>query len=123
MGELTKGRRDARRREVEAESRLAAIRAKAAARTGWQPWMTDEVGWARSGRTGRNRWKCWTRDVTGMSAASKAARRGEAAMSERHPAGTRADARAEAMPDPAPGYEWYRELADEPFAAQGADDG
>ena len=32
-------------RRAEAERRLAEARAEAARRTGWEPWMTAEVGW------------------------------------------------------------------------------
>ena len=31
-------------REAQAAAQLAAIRATAAARTGWEPWMTDVAG-------------------------------------------------------------------------------
>jgi len=33
-------------RRAEAERRLAEARAEAARRTGWEPWMTSEVGYA-----------------------------------------------------------------------------
>ena len=36
--------------EGEAALVLAAIRTKAAHRTGWQPWMTAEVGYAALGK-------------------------------------------------------------------------
>lgn len=49
LGGVTGSRADAQRREAEAETRLAAIRAQAAARTGWQPWMTEEAGWGGLG--------------------------------------------------------------------------
>jgi hypothetical protein len=46
---LTKGHADAQRRETETGAQLTAIQAKAAARTGWQPWMTEEAGWGGLG--------------------------------------------------------------------------
>ena len=36
--------------DEEAQRRLAAIRAEAARRTGWKPWMTAKVGWGGLGR-------------------------------------------------------------------------
>jgi hypothetical protein len=49
MSDITRGRRDAQRREEQAGLAMAAIRAEAAARTGWEPWMTDEAGWGALG--------------------------------------------------------------------------
>ena len=49
MPDLTKNRADEQRRETAAQSALTAIRAQAAARTGWEPWMTQYVGWGGLG--------------------------------------------------------------------------
>lgn len=49
LGGVTDARAGAQRREAEAEAQLAAIRAKAAARTGWEPWMTETEGWGALG--------------------------------------------------------------------------
>jgi hypothetical protein len=35
-------------RELKAAAELASIRAEAARRTGWEPWMTEEVGFGDS---------------------------------------------------------------------------
>ena len=49
MAARTPGQALAAHREREIRDRLAVIQAEAARRTGWQPWMTDEVGWGALG--------------------------------------------------------------------------